>query len=72
MRGSRKFFQRGFNFDVFFFFKFDEDRKDPNITIICNHRRLSGQWWPNIECWFGSFEVKQGIRSSIGKKPYFL
>ena len=31
MRRSRKFNQRGSNFDVFFLF--DEGRKDPNTTI---------------------------------------
>ena len=37
MRGSRKFCQRGFNFDnvffFFFFFFFNEGWEDPNATI---------------------------------------
>ena len=38
MRGSRKFCQRGSNFDVFFFLLFffflvDESREDPSTTI---------------------------------------
>ena len=33
MRGSRKFCQRGSNFDNVFYFKFDEGRKGPNNTI---------------------------------------
>ena len=27
-------------------------------------------WWPNVECWLGSFWEFQGIRSSIAKKFY--
>ena len=27
---------------------------------------------PNIECWFGSFVVLQGIRTSIAKKPFIF
>ena len=32
---------------------------------------LTCLWWPNIECWRGSFQVCdfQGVRASIGKKP---
>ena len=33
---------------------------------------LAGRWWPNIECWLGSFVVFQGIRTSIAKKPYIF
>ena len=33
MRGSRKFFQRGSNFDYVFFFLVDDGREDPNTTI---------------------------------------
>ena len=33
---------------------------------------LTGRWWPNIECWLGSFAVLQGIRASIAKKPYIF
>ena len=29
-----------------------------------------GQWWSNIECWFGSFVTFQGIQTSIAKKSY--
>ena len=31
---------------------------------------LVGWWWPNIECWLGSFMIFQGIWTSIAKKPY--
>ena len=79
MRGSRKFCQRGSNFDddfLFFFFFF--------------FFLLGENWWgggskyrykwaifgppakrrccPNIECWLGF----QGIRTSITKKPYIF
>ena len=33
---------------------------------------LAGRWWPIIECWLGSFEVLQGIWTSIVKKPYIF
>ena len=36
------------------------------------HLTLVGRWWPNIECWLGSFVVLQGIRTSIAKKPYIF
>ena len=29
---------------------------------------LEGRWWPDIECWLGSFV----IRTSIAKKPYIF
>ena len=63
MRGSRKFCQRGSNFDgfffVFFLFFFDEARKDPNFhykrAIIgpparhLNSVLLACRCWPNVE-----------------------
>ena len=30
----------------------------------------AGYHRPAIECWFGSFVICQGIRTSIAKKPY--
>ena len=33
---------------------------------------LAGRWWPNIECWLGSFVIFQGVRTSIAKKPYIF
>ena len=33
---------------------------------------LTSRWWPNIECWLGSFVIFQVIRSSIAKKPYIF
>ena len=29
-------------------------------------------WWPNIECWLGSFVIFQGIWTRIAKKPYIF
>ena len=79
MRGSRKFCQRGSNFDSDFF-KFEDERKDPNSTFrgpSLFHQQnaiymtflLACQWWPNIECWLCSFVIFQGIETSIAKKP---
>ena len=42
MCGSRKFYQRGSNFDKFYFFKFDEGRKDPN-TFSAGHQRPASE-----------------------------
>ena len=81
MRGSRKFFQRGSNFDYVFdvVFLVDEGREDPNTTksgpSLARQRNaisLAGQSWPNIECWLGSFVVLQEIRASIAKKNYIF
>ena len=33
---------------------------------------LACQWWPNIDCWMGSFVIFQGTRTSITMKPYHL
>ena len=82
MHGSRKFSQRGSNFDniVFFCFVFlDERREDPSSTKSgpssdCQRNAilLVGRWWPNIECWPGSFVIFQRIQTSIAKKPYIF
>ena len=75
MRGYRKFCQRGFNFNVFFYF--DEGRKDQNTTIsgLSSTRQrntisMACRWWPNIKCWLSSFLIFKRIRTSIHKKPY--
>ena len=59
MRGSRKFCQRGSNFDTFF-----KRWKRSHIALKW--------WWPNKECWLGSFVIFQGFRTSIAKKPYIF
>ena len=41
MRGSKKFCQMRPNFDNVFFFLFNEERKDLNITIRGHHRPAS-------------------------------
>ena len=33
---------------------------------------LAGRWWPNIECWLGSFVIFKLIRTSIAMKPYIF
>ena len=64
---------------AFFFSLVDEGREDPNAIISGpslarqqNSISLVGRWWPNIECWLGSFVVLQGIRTSVAKKPYIF
>ena len=65
--GSKKFCQKGSNFDNVIFV--NERREDPNTTI-CGVS-LACRWWPNIECWLGSLVLFQGIRPSIAIKLYF-
>ena len=33
---------------------------------------MAGGRWPNIECWFGSFVIFQGIWTGIVKKHYIF
>ena len=66
MRGSRKFCKRGFNSDnVYFIFIWWVERGS-KIAL------KAGWYWPNIECWLGSFLIYQGIWTSIAKKPYIF
>ena len=62
-----------------FFLKVIEWREDPITTISAqssvrqwNGVSLACRWWPNTECWLGSFVIFQGIRTSIAKKPYIF
>ena len=66
----RKFCQRGSNSDVFVLFLFYEGNEDTNSTK--SGLPLTGKWWPNIECWLGSFMILQEIRTSIAKNPYIF
>ena len=63
----------------FFFFFFKGERIQ--ISQKAGHHRPASEtplngvslacwWWPNVECWLGSFWEFQGIRSSIAKKFY--
>ena len=42
------------------------------VTVWLNSVSLAGRWWPNNECWNGSFVIFQRIRTSIAKKPYIF
>ena len=63
-------------------FLVDEGRENPNTTKAGHHRPISetpfngvslaGLWWPNIECWLGSFVIFHRIRTSFSKKPYIF
>ena len=79
MRGSRKFCQRGFKLNVFFFyFSWWGDRESqyhykcvimgPSAKRHLNGASLTGRRWLNVECWLGSFVIFQGIRTSIAMK----
>ena len=74
MHGSRKFFQRGSNFDVFFFSWWrDWDQNtaisEPSSACQWNGVLLACLWWPNIECWFVVF---RGSRPVLLRNPIFL
>ena len=63
----------------FFFFK----RERIQISQKAGHHRSASEtplngvslacwWWPNVECWLGSFWEFQGIRSSIAWNSMFF
>ena len=44
----------------------------PASETPLNGVSLAVRWWPNIECWLGSFVIFQGIRTSIKQNPISL
>ena len=78
MRGYRKFFQRGSNFDSVYFLLFlvDEGREDSNITISgqSSARQQNAIYmvfrWRADDGPLGSFVALLGIQTSISKKHY--
>ena len=81
MRESRKFFQRGSNFDyVFLLLMMGEmiqipikaGHHRPSSRTPFKWRLLAGRWWPNIESLLGGCVILQGIRTSIVQKPYIF
>ena len=75
---SESFFQRGSKFDICFSWWGEEGSKyhskrtmiRPPAKHHLNDVSLACRWWPNIECWLGSYVFFQGIRTNIAKKPY--
>ena len=79
MRGSRNFCQRGFNsatLTTFFFFSFFRGERIYISLKAVHHGPASeapskwrftmmGRWWPNFECWLGSFENFENFRRSV-------
>ena len=59
MPESRKFSQRVSNSDNAFLYKGREDPISTNSGTSSARQRndiqMAFRWWPNIECWFGSF-----------------
>ena len=81
MRGSRKFCHWGSNSYGFFFVRGEKIQIALKAGLHLSASEtlfkcvsLAGRWWwwPNIECWLGSFVIFQGIRTSIAKKPFIL
>ena len=79
----QKVIQRGSNFENFFLLLYLVNEwiwiplKYWAIMGLPAKRHFNGvslacRWWPNIECWLGSFVIFQGFRTSIAKKPYIL
>ena len=64
-------------FLLLFLFMTGEEEKESN-AYICGpssaHQRtpLNAFLWANMECWFCSFVIFQGIETSIAKKPFFF
>ena len=78
MRGSRKFCQRGSNFDVFFcccFFSWWREVGSKHLSS-CHCWPASETpfkcWWPNIECWLSSFVILRGFRPVLLRNPIIL
>ena len=76
MRRSRKFFQRGSNFDYVYSFLVDKGREDSNITISGpssarqqNAIYMAFRWRADVGP-LGSFVALLWIRTSISKKHY--
>ena len=83
MRGSRKFCQRGSNFDTFFLV--DEGREDPSTTVSgpsSAHQKNAIKWrfagvpmmaddGPTLNAGLVAVIV-QGIRTCIARKPYIF
>ena len=62
-----------------FFLKIWWGREDANTTIISGpslaHQQntmLACWWWPNIECWLGSYVIFRGSRPVLLRNPLFL
>ena len=80
MRRSRKFCQRGGGGGCFFCWwemggsKYHYKRAiiGPPAKPHFNGVSLACQWWPNIECWLGSFVIFQGIWTKLLRNPIFL
>ena len=76
----RKFCQRGFNFDTIFLGEGGSKKhyKRAKRAIICppakhhlNGVSLAGRWWPNNECWLGSFVIFSGPGPILLGNPIF-
>ena len=80
MRGSRMFCQSGSNFDNLFFswwggrgskYHISRPLIGPPAKRHLNGVSLVGRWWPNIECWLGSFDFS-GDPDQYFKMPYIF
>ena len=73
MRGSRKFCQRGSNFDNVVLFCVDEGREDPSTTI--SYTTMTFRWraddGPTLNAGLVA-AIFQGIRTCIARKPYIF
>ena len=95
MLGSRKFCQKGSNFDNVFFswgkggskYHYNQAIFGPRAKRYLNagqHRHanetpchlngvsLACRWWPNIQCWLGSFVIFRGSGPILLENAIFL
>ena len=79
--GSRKFCQRGSNFENVFFFLSLMGGGMIQIPLLSGHHwpapaklgvSLACRLWPNIECWLGSFTVLRASGPVLLKKTYIF
>ena len=45
---------------------------DPRAKRHLNGVSLACRWWPNIECWLGSYVIFRGSRPVLLRNPIFL
>ena len=80
MHGSRNFCQRRSTLNIFLMMRGEGRSKYIYKRAIIGtpvKRHLNGlslacRWWPNIECWLGSFGIFRGSGPILQRNPIFL
>ena len=56
---------------IFFVWWREEGSKNHYYRVI-NGVSLASRWWPNIECWIGSFVIIRGSGPALLRNPIFM